>query len=99
MFIPFAGKDALSANGLKTMAYTTDTRKQIDEAESIIWMDSRWAREQIVQEGKFSLAQPMAGPLAGNQPFKDRRAPVAFALRIQLIDQRFGVIDGQQFAQ
>ncbi|MOA26219.1 hypothetical protein D3C78_1469950 [compost metagenome] len=99
VFVPFAGKDALPANRLKTMTYATDARKQIDKAERIIRMNSRWAWKQILQESKLPLAQSMACPLARNQPLEDRRAPVALALCIQLVDQRFGVIDGQQLAQ
>jgi hypothetical protein len=41
MFVPFAGKHALAANGFKPVPDTADTGKEIDKAESIVRVGSR----------------------------------------------------------
>jgi hypothetical protein len=41
MFVPFTGKHALAANGFKPVPDTADTGKEIDKAESIVWVGSR----------------------------------------------------------
>ncbi|MNS46040.1 hypothetical protein D3C72_785230 [compost metagenome] len=98
VFVPFAGKDTLTADGLEAVADPTDTGEQVDKAESIIGMNGWRARQQILQVDEFPLAKTVPCPLAGDQSLQDRRTPVAFTLRIQVIDQRFRIIDGQQFA-
>ena len=99
MFVPLAGKHALSADSFKTVSDTADTGEQIDKAEGIVRVRGRRTRKQVLQITKLAFAQATPCAFAGQQTLKDRRAPVALAVRHQQIGQRFSIIDIQQLAQ
>ena len=99
MFVPLAGKHALTADGFKTVPDPTDTGEQIDKAECIVRVRGRRTRKQVLQITKLTVAQAAPCPLAGQQSLKDGRAPVALTVRYQLVRQRFDIINIQQLAQ
>lgn len=49
IFVPFTGKDTLSANGFKTIADTANTGEQVDKAELIMRMVRRRRRKHFAQ--------------------------------------------------
>ena len=99
VLVPLAGKYALSADSFKTVPNTADTGKQIDKPEGIVRVRGRRSRKQVLQITKLAFTQATPCSLAGQQTFKDRRAPVAFAVCHQQTGQRFSIIDIQQLAK
>lgn len=99
MFVPLAGKHALATDSFETVSDAADTGKQIDKAEGIVRVRSRRTRKQVLQITKLAFAQATPCPFAGQQTFKNGRAPVALAVCHQQICQRFSIIAIQQLAQ
>ncbi|MNC69933.1 hypothetical protein D3C75_1206810 [compost metagenome] len=99
MFVPFAGEHALAANRLKTVADTANPGEQIDKPKGILRVMGRRTGQQVLQEAKLAVAEALTCAIAGHQPFNNRRAPVALALRIELICQRSGIVNIKQLTQ
>ncbi|MNB86865.1 hypothetical protein D3C75_338240 [compost metagenome] len=85
MFVPFAGEHALATNRLKAVADPANPGEQINKPKSILRVMGWRTGQQVLQQAKLTLAKALACAIAGHQPLNNRRAPVAFALRIELI--------------
>ena len=99
VLVPLAGKDALPADGFKTVADPADTGKQIDKAERIMRVMSWRRRQQRRQMGDLLRTQTPRRAGERRHALEDRRAPVLFADAYQFGDQRFHIIDRHQLTQ
>ena len=57
LFVPLAGKNALSADGVEAAADAADAREEIDKAKQRVVVVGRTRRQQSAQQREFAFAQ------------------------------------------